>query len=159
VLILKRLREELHRLSSRLLPKSALAQAIGYALNQWKELCRYTVDGRLTIDNNLFERRLRDQAIGRENWQFLGGAEACGRAAVLCTILAGARRHRREPRAYLQDVILQLSVDASAELLARLSPEPWALPHPEHVLSHRIQESRQNVQRRDQRRAWRRRQK
>jgi transposase len=63
--ILERLRAELDRLSSRLLPKSALAQAGTYAVNQWQALCRYTKNGRLTIDNNTSERRLRDQAIGR----------------------------------------------------------------------------------------------
>ena len=62
--ILERLREELDRLSSKLLPKSALAQAVTYASNQWQALCRYTEDGRLTIDNNMSERRVRDQAIG-----------------------------------------------------------------------------------------------
>ena len=79
-----------------------------YALNQWQALCRYTEDGRLTIDNNASERRVRDQAIGRKNWMFLGSAEAGPRAAVLCTIIAGAKRHRLEPWAYLHDVILQL---------------------------------------------------
>ena len=108
----------------RLLPKSALAQAVTYALNQWRALCRYTEDGRLTIDNNVSERRLRDQAIGRKNWMFLGSAEAGPRAAVLCTIIAGAKRHRLEPWAYLHDVILQLSVDASPESLARLAAGP-----------------------------------
>jgi transposase len=63
--ILERLRAELDRLSTKLLPKSALAQAVTYALNQWRALCRYTEDGRLTIDNNASERRVRDQAIGR----------------------------------------------------------------------------------------------
>ena len=63
--ILERLRAELDRLSAKLLPKSGLAQAVTYALNQWQALCRYTEDGRLTIDNNVSERRLRDQAIGR----------------------------------------------------------------------------------------------
>ena len=101
--ILERLREELDRLSSRLLPKSALAQAVTYALNQWQALCRYTQDGRLTIDNNISERRLRDQAIGRKNWLFLGNDEAGSRAAVLCTIIAGAKRHRLEPWAYLRE--------------------------------------------------------
>jgi transposase len=153
--ILERLRGELDRLASRLLPKSALAQAITYATNQWKALCRYTEDGRLTIDNNVSERRLRDQAIGRKNWMFLGSDEAGPRAAVLCTIIAGAKRHRLEAWAYLHDVILQLSVDASPESLARLLPERWALAHPEHVLSHRLEESRQKAQRRDQRRASR----
>ena len=155
--ILDRLREELDRLSAKLLPKSALAQAVTYALNQWQALCRYTEDGRLTIDNNASERRVRDQAIGRKNWMFLGSAEAGPRAAVLCTVIAGAKRHRLEPWAYLHDVILQLSVDASPEPLARLLPERWALAHPEHILSHRLEESRQKAQRRDQRRANRRR--
>jgi transposase len=154
--VLGRLREELDRLSSRLLPKSALAQAVTYASNQWKALCRYTEDGRLTIDNNTSERRLRDQAIGRKNWMFLGSAGAGPRAAVLCTIIAGAKRHRLEPWAYVRDVILQLSVDASPERLAELLPDRWALAHPEHVLSHRLEESRQKARRRDQRRADRR---
>jgi hypothetical protein len=153
--ILERLRAELDRLASRLLPKSALAQATNYALNQWRALCRYTEDGRLTIDNNVSERRLRDQAIGRKNWMFLGSDEAGPRAAVLCTIIAGAKRHRLEPWAYLHDVILQLSVDASPERLASLLPDRWALAHPEHVLAHRLEESRQKAQRRDQRRARR----
>jgi transposase len=154
--ILERLRGELDRLTSRLLPKSALAQAVTYALNQWKALCRYTEDGRLTIDNNVSERRLRDQAIGRKNWMFLGSARAGPRAAVLCTIIAGAKRHRLEPWAYVRDVILQISVDASPERLAELLPDRWAVAHPEHVLSYRLEESRQKARRRDQRRADRR---
>jgi len=156
--ILDRLRAELDRLSSRLLPKSALAQAVTYALNQWQALCRYTQDGRLTIDNNISERRLRDQAIGRKNWLFLGNDEAGSRAAVLCTIIAGAKRHRLESWAYLRDVILQVSVDPSPEFLAGLLPDRWALAHPEHVLTHRLEESRQKAQQRDQRREARRRQ-
>jgi transposase len=155
VLILKRLREELDRLSSKLLPKSALAQATTYALNQWQALCRYAEDGRLTIDNNVSERRVRDQAIGRKNWMFLGSDEAGSRAAVLCTIIAGAKRHRLEPWAYLHDAILQLSVDASPDLLAALLPDRWALAHPEHILNHRLEESREKARRRDQRRARR----
>jgi transposase len=155
--VLGRLREELVRLSSKLLPKSALAQAVTYALNQWQALCLYTADGRLNIDNNVSERRLRDQAIGRKNWMFLGSDEAGPRAAVLCTIIAGAKRHRLEPWAYLYDVILQLSVDASPELLVGLLPDRWALAHPKHVLDHRLEESRQKAHRRDQRRARRRR--
>jgi transposase len=154
--ILNRIEDELNRLSVKLLPKSVLAQAVTYALNQWRALCRYTEDGRLTIDNNTSERRVRDQAIGRKNWMFLGSVEAGPRAAVLCTIIAGAKRHRLEPWAYLHDVILQLSVDASPEFLAGLLPDRWAVAHPEHVLNHRLEESREKARRRDQRRASRR---
>ena len=157
--ILERLRAELDRLSAKLLPKSTLAQAVTYALNQWQALCRYTEDGRLTIDNNVSERRVRDQAIGRKNWLFLGSEQAGPRAAVIYTIIAGAKRHRIEPWAYLNDVILQLTVDASPDSLERLLPDRWAAAHPEHVLNHRLDESREKARRRDQRRAQRRRSK
>ena len=76
---------------------------------------------------------------------------------MLCTIIAGAKRHRLEPWAYLHDVILQFSVDAGPELLSGLLPDRWAVVHPEHVLNHRLEESRKKAQRRDQRRANRRR--
>jgi hypothetical protein len=56
---------------------------------------RYTEDGRLSIDDNVSERTLRHQAIGK-NWLFLGNEQAGPRAAVLFTILAGAKRHRIE---------------------------------------------------------------
>jgi hypothetical protein len=68
-------------------------------------------------------------------------------------LIAGAKRHLLEPWAYLHDVILQLSVDASPEFLEILLPDRWALAHPEHVLSHRVEESRQKARRRDERRA------
>jgi transposase len=74
---------------------------------------------------------------------------------VLSTIIAGAKRHRLEPRAYLHDVILKLSVDASPELLMGLLPDRRALAHPEHVLTHRLEESRQKAARRDERRRLR----
>src|SRR5207253_2826391 len=116
---------------------------------------RYTTDGRLTIDNNVSERTLRLQAIGRKNWEFLGSEAAGPRAAVLFTILAGAKRHRLEPWAYLKDVLLRLS--AGETDLDALLPDRWAASHPEHVLEHRLDESRRKAARqkqvREQRRA------
>ena len=48
-------------------------------------------------------------------------------------VIAGAKRHWLEPWAYLHDVILQLSVDASPESLARLLPDRWALGYPQRT--------------------------
>ena len=47
------------------LPKSPIGQAIAYARSNWAALCRYPEHGHLSIDNNLAERMLRAQAIGR----------------------------------------------------------------------------------------------
>jgi transposase len=153
--ILERLRGDLDRLTEQVLPKSALGQALTYARNQWAALCRYTEDGRLTIDNNAAERRLRDQAIGRKNWLFLGNVEAGPRASMLRTIIAGAKRHLLEPWAYVKDVLMTLSVDP--ERVEDLLPDRWGQSHPEYVLTHRLEESREKARRRDARRAERRR--
>jgi transposase len=152
--ILDRIEKKLDDLSDRTLPKSALGKAVTYAQNQWAALRQYVNDGRLTIDNNVSERTLRLQAVGRNNWQFLGSEEAGPRAAVLFTILAGAKRHHLEPWAYLQDVLLRLS--AGETELEPLLPDRWAASHPEHVLQHRIDESRRKAARQKERRQERR---
>jgi len=143
--ILDRIEKKLDELTGRVLPKSSLGKAVTYARNQWAALRRYTSDGRLTIDNNVSERTLRLQAIGRKNWEFLGSAEAGPRAAVLFTILAGAKRHHLEPWAYVRDVLLRLS--AGETDLESLLPDRWASSHPEHVLQHRVDESRRRAAR------------
>ena len=147
--ILDRIENYLDELSQRTLPKSGLGKAVTYARNQWAALRQYVSDGRLTIDNNVSERTLRLQAIGRKNWEFLGSADAGPRAAVLFTILAGAKRHRLEPWAYLREVLLRLS--AGETDLEPLLPDRWAANHPEHVLQHRFDESRRKAARRKHR--------
>ena len=152
--ILDRIEKKLDDLSDRILPKSALGKAVTYARNQWVALWCYVSDGRLTIDNNVSERTLRLQAIGRNNWQFLGSESAGSRAAVLFTILAGAKRHHVEPWAYLRDVLLRLG--AGETELEPLLPDRWAASHPEHILQHRLDESRRKATRQKERRQDRR---
>ena len=136
------------------LPKSNLAKAVTYAQNQWEALRRYTEDGRLTIDNNVSERTLRHQAIGRKNWLFLGSENAGPRAAVLCTILAGAKRHRLEPWSYIRELLPRLHADDPR--LEEMLPDRWAATHPAAVLNHRLDESRARAARTRARRAHRR---
>ena len=141
-------------LARTVLPKSSLAKAINYARNQWEALRRYAEDGRLTIDNNVSERTLRHQAIGRKNWLFLGSETAGPRAAVLYTILAGAKRHRIEPWSYVREILLRLHADDPR--LEEMLPDRWAAAHPEAVLTHRLDESRAKATRTRARRAHRR---
>ena len=141
-------------LARTMLPKSSLAKAVNYTRNQWEALRRYTEDGRLTIDNNVSERTLRHQAIGRKNWLFLGSENAGPRAAVLCTILAGAKRHRIEPWSYTRELLLRLHADDPR--LEEMLPDRWAAAHPAAVLNHRLDESRARAARTRARRAHRR---
>src|SRR5262249_29557347 len=61
------------------LPKSPMAQAIGYALNNWAALVRYTEAGFLAIDNNVSEREMKRIARGSVGCGNLDGGEAAGR--------------------------------------------------------------------------------
>jgi transposase len=152
--ILDRIETYLDEISPRILPKSAMGQGLTYARNQRAALRQYVSDGRLSIDNNVSERTLRLQTIGRKNWEFLGSPEAGPRAAVLFTILAGAKRHRLEPWAYVREVLLRLSVGETN--LEGLLPDRWAASHPEHVLKHRLDESRRKAARQKEKRQRRR---
>ena len=62
--------EKCHQLkvSRTVLPKSALGQALTYALNQQVALEAYLQSPLLRLDNNDVERSLRPLGIGRKNW-------------------------------------------------------------------------------------------
>lgn len=85
--------------------KSALGQAIRYALTRWPALLRYTTDGRLDMTNNAAERAIRPIAIGRKNWTFAGSDDGGRRAALMYTLIETAKLNGVDPEAYLRAVI------------------------------------------------------
>jgi transposase len=109
------------------LPKSKIAEAITYALNQWTALCRYTEASALTIDNNVAEREMKQIAIGRKNWLFFGSPQGGKTAAILYTFTSTCRRLGVEPWAYLKDVLTRLPTTPQ-EQLAELLPNRWQVP-------------------------------
>lgn len=111
------------------LPKSPLAEALGYALNQWTALKRYTEAGFLAIDNNAAEREMKRIAIGRKNWLFVGSPRGGQTAAVLLSFTSSCVRLGIEPWAYLRDVLTRLPALAAAEL-DTLLPAQWQAARP-----------------------------
>jgi len=73
--VLEKIKGLLDEAINRTPPKGLLGQAIGYALNQWERLERYTEDGRLRPDNNMAENAIRPFVIGRKNWLFSGSPQ------------------------------------------------------------------------------------
>ena len=71
--ILERFHKWLEEQRPQVLPKSSMAEAIGYALNNWTALIRYTEAGFLSIDNNAAEREMKRIAIQgrRAHWVIL----------------------------------------------------------------------------------------
>ena len=117
----------LEKQRDQVLPKSPIAEAIGYALNNWTALIRYTEAGFLAIDNNVAEREMKRIAIGRKNWLFVGSANGGRTAAVLFSFTSTCYRLGIEPWAYLQDVLARLP-RTPAEQLPELLPDRWQAP-------------------------------
>jgi transposase len=106
------------------LPRSPMAQAMTYMLNQWDALCIYTTQGFLNIDNNSAERALRRVGIGRKNWLFAGHDIAAQRTATLYSLVASAERHGIDPQAYLRGVLARIP-SMPVSQLDKLLPERW----------------------------------
>jgi len=106
------------------LPKSPIAEAIGYALNNWQALTRFTEAGFLSVDNNIAEREMKRIAIGRKNWLFVGSDNGGRTAAVLFSFTSTCHRLGINPWAYLQDVLTRLP-STPAERLDNLLPDQW----------------------------------
>jgi len=122
--ILEQFRTWLDEQRTQVLPKSPMAEAIGYALNNWTALIRYTEAGFLSIDNNIAEREMKRIAIGRKNWLFVGSAKGGHTAAVLFSFTSTCHRLGIEPWAYLQDVLGRLPTMPAARL-GELLPDRW----------------------------------
>jgi len=90
------------------LPRSPMAEAINYALNQWDTLCVYTRHGFLHIDNNAAERPLKLIGLGRRNWLFIHNDKFGKAYARLYSLIASAQRHGLDPQAYLRHVLAQI---------------------------------------------------
>jgi transposase len=125
VALLKSFGEWLDKQAVALLPKSPLAEAVGYARNQWAALQVYTRAGFLEIDNNAAERALRAVAIGRKNYLFFGSDVGGETAAVLYTFTQTCRGLGVEPWRYLRDVLERLPRHPP-ERLGELLPDEWA---------------------------------
>lgn len=122
--VLDLLETERNRLSETCLPKSPLAEGLGYMRRQWTALTRYVQDGRLSIDNNAAERALRRVAVGRKNWLFAGSDAGGRRAAILYSLIGTCHLVGVEPFAYLRDVLARLPSHPNRRLL-ELTPRGW----------------------------------
>lgn len=85
----------------RILPKSALGQAVQYCRNQWEKLTAFLKDGRLEIDNNRSERSIKPFVIGRKNWLFSNTPRGAEASAIIYSIIETAKENELNPYYYL----------------------------------------------------------
>jgi transposase len=135
------------------LPKSDMAEALRYIRNHRDALNLYATDGRIPIDNNRVEQLMREVALGRKNWLFVGNVEAGERAASLMTLVSSAKRHQLDVWMYLKDILDRLL--AGETDYSTFAPDVWKAAHPEAVRTYREEESRYKADRKKVSRAKR----
>jgi transposase len=125
--------EEIHRecleLRRRVLPKSALGQAVSYCLNMWPKLRRCFDHAEVELSNNLAENSMRPIAVGRKNWLHVGSAQAGPKVAAILSIVESCRRLGVPVKGYLLGVLPGLGQRKRSEL-PELTPTRWAAAHP-----------------------------
>ncbi len=124
-------------------PKSHLANAINYCLNQWDALNTFLLDGRIPpIDNNAAERAIRPFVIGRKNFLFCnspnGGAKA---SAITYSLAETAKENGLKPYDYLEYLLDELP---NADLTDLDRFMPWSKALPEHCRTSKKNSTRIN---------------
>ncbi len=138
---------------SQILPKSDFAGVVRYIHGNWPALMSYASTGFVPIDNNAIERLMKQVALGRKNWLFVGNVAAGERGAMLMSLVSSAKRHDLDVWKYVKDVLDQLL--AGETDYHKLLPDVWKQSHPEAVRTHRVEERRDKAERKQYDRAKR----
>lgn len=128
--ILSDLKDKLEEISSRedLLPKSDLAQAVGYALNEYNAICDIFSRGDTCLDNNLIERINRYVSLSRRNSLFFGSHEGARRASILYSIAISCKLNGINAFDYIKDVIdktAEWQPNTPLEKYREILPDRW----------------------------------
>jgi transposase len=110
----------------RVLPKSSLGQAFFYAKERLPTLVHFLSDSAVPLDNNLAERCLRHEVIGRKNWMFAGSFDGALSAATIFSLVMTCKLQGVDPWAYLKDTLSRVA-DHSIHRLAELTPRAFKL--------------------------------
>jgi transposase len=114
--VLAQIRHKLLLWKEQLLPKHPMAEAINYALSQWRELNVFCSDGAVAIDNNASEREMKRVVLHRKNSLFVGNPRGGRTAAILASITSTCRRDDIDPQLYLTQLLMNLPKVSSGDL-------------------------------------------
>ena len=107
-------------------PKSAIGKAVNYALNQWKYIERYLLDGCIEISNNRCERSVKPFVINRKNFLFAQSVAGANAAAVLQSLTETAKENGLNPFEYFSYVFRTAAghnLRVNPDMISALLPE------------------------------------
>ena len=90
-------------------PRSPIGKAMKYYLNQYDKLIQVVNDGKLELDNNLIENKIRPLALGRKNYLFAGNHIAGQRIAMMYSFFATCKVKNVNPRKWFEQTLDSLA--------------------------------------------------
>ena len=120
---------ECRNLRLRLLPKSALGEAVNYTLNMWAKLQRCFDYAEVELSNNIAENSMRPVALGRKNWLHVGSAKSGPKVAAILSVVESCRRLGIPVKEYLLAVLPGMSQRKYSEAV-QLTPARWKASQP-----------------------------
>jgi transposase len=105
-------------------PQSPIYKALQYSIKRRKELMCYVHDGKLHIDNNPVENKIRPTVIGKKNYLFMGSHDAAQRSAMIYSFLISCKANNINPEEWLEDVLSRINGTKKSELV-HLLPHKW----------------------------------
>lgn len=120
--ILKDIKASLDANENKYPPQGLMGKALTYAQNQWPYIMNYLKYGKLSIDNNFTENRIRPFAIGRKNWLFSDTVAGANASGMIYSILQTARGNGLEPYAYMRHLLTELPKCQTVEQIEKLLP-------------------------------------
>ncbi len=115
---------ECRKLRARLLPKSALGDAVNYNSDMWVKLRRCFDHTQVELSNNIAENSMRPVALGRKNWLHLGSTKSGPKAAAILSVVESCRRLQVPVKDYLLSVLPGMSQRKHSEV-GWFTPAHW----------------------------------
>ena len=88
--------------AARISTKSELGTALAYTLDHWDGLVLFAGDGRVEMDSNSIENRIRPVTLGRKNALFAGHDEGGQSWARFASVIETCKLNGVEPYAWLK---------------------------------------------------------
>ena len=123
--ILKNFEKWMLDISTELLPKSLMGNAVSYTFSIYHRLVRYVSDGRYQIDSNPIENAIRPLALGRKNYLFCGNHDTAEDTALFYSFLGSCKLYGVDPEKWFLDILNRIK-DCKANELDKLLPKNWA---------------------------------
>ena len=119
-------RQWLTQQRERVSPKSRLGEKLAYIHRHWDGLVLFLTDGRIEMDTNPVENRIRPLVLTRKNALFAGHDEGGQTWARIASVIETCKLNGVDPYAYLRDTLTAI---ANGHPMSRIDElMPWAYP-------------------------------